>query len=253
MGLYGLAMPMAMALGPLAGSALLGTDRYGLVFAVGTGITGLAVLAYMGVRVPAVKDETARLRLRGMFEGRVAPISVVQALLCAGFGGWMSFLPMVAPSLGFESAGPLFFWYAVGGLTSRLFAGRWYDTRGPVGPGVTTLLLLLAGWLGFATSTDSVVALVASTLLGLGFGTAGTVFMAMAIDLVEPHRRGAANATFFSAYDVGIGGGAVVFGALVTVAEVQQVYWSAAVCTVLAAVVLLTLALPHFRRNRMGL
>jgi len=253
MGIYGLAMPMAMALGPLAGSALLREDDFPRVFAVGTGITVLAVLAYAAVRVPAVKDRGARLALHSMFEWRVGWISVVQALLCAGFGGWMSFLPMYAPSLGFEGAGPLFFWYAIGGLSSRIFAGRWYDTRGPAGPGILTVLLLLGGWLGFALSTHSVVALVASTLLGLGFGTAGTVFLAMAIDLVEPHRRGAANATFFSAYDVGIGGGAILFGALVSLADVQQVFWAATVCTVVAGIVLVTVALPHFRQHRLGL
>ncbi len=252
MGLFGLAMPMAMALGPLTGSALLGADRYGLVFAVGTAITLLAVLAYLGVRVPAVRDVNAKLVPRSMFELRVGWISLVQALLCAGFGGWMTFLPMVAPSLGFDSAGPLFFWYAVGGLTSRLYAGRWYDTRGPLGPGVSVILLLLGGWLGYALFSDKFLIMGASMLLGLGFGTAGTVFLAMAIDLVEPHRRGAANATFFSAYDVGIGGGAVVFGALVTVAQVERVYWSAAVCTVLGAVVLVVLALPHFREHKQG-
>ena len=253
MGIYGLAMPMAMALGPLLGSALLGQGRYTLVFAVGTGITVAAALAYLFVRVPPVRDRQARLAVASMFEWRVGWISAVQALLCAGFGGWMSFMPMYAPTLGFESAGPLFFWYAVGGLTSRLFAGRWYDTRGPVGPGLVTVLMLLGGWLGFALSTDSLAALASSGLLGLGFGTAGTVFMAMAIDMVEPHRRGAANATFFSAYDVGIGGGAILFGALVSLEDVQQVFWAATLCTVAAGVLLAGRALPHFQRNRLGL
>jgi MFS family permease len=256
MGLYGLAMPLGMALGPMLGSTLLGdvaASRFGLVFGVGTGITVVASLAYMAVRVPPVKDRAARLRISRMFEGRVGPISMVQTLLCVGFGGWMSFLPLVAPSLGFDSAGPLFFWDAVGGLSSRLFAGRWYDRRGPVGPAAATVLLLLGGWLGFALSTHSAVALASSALLGLGFGTAGTVFLAMAIDLVQPLRRGAANATFFSAYDVGIGGGAMLFGALVSQAEVQRVYWTAAGCTLLAAVLLAVLALPHFGKHRLGL
>ena len=255
MGMYGLAMPLGMAIGPMVGSSLLGdavAGRFTLVFAVGTGITVVAALAYMGVRVPPVKDRSARLRVARMFEGRVGPISLVQTLLCVGFGGWMSFLPLVAPSLGFDNAGPLFFWYAVGGLTSRLFAGRWYDLRGPAGPAALTVVLLLGGWLGFALSTNPAVALVASTLLGLGFGTAGTVFLAMAIDLVQPQRRGAANATFFSAYDVGIGGGAVLFGALVTQAEVALVYWTAAGCTVAAGVVLVVWALPQFGKHRLG-
>jgi MFS family permease len=251
MGIYGLAMPMAMAMGPMLGSSLLGDPAapgYGRVFAVGTGITLLAAVAYAGVRVPSVRDGAARLDPRRMFEARVGWISLVQTLLCAGFGGWMSFLPLYAPALGFDSAGPLFFWYAVGGLSSRIFAGRWYDLRGPAGPGVATVLLLLGGWLGFALSRDPTVVIVASTLLGLGFGTAGTVFLAMAIDLVGPARRGAANATFFSAYDVGIGGGAILFGGLFSLADVRWIFWWATGFTALAGGVLVLLALPHFRR-----
>jgi MFS family permease len=252
MGLYGLAMPLGMALGPLLGSHLMDRSGFGLVFAVGMGITLVAVLAWVGVGVPPVRDPRARLQVHSMFELRVGRLSLLQTLLCVGFGGWMSFLPQYAPTLGFASSGPLFFWYAVGGLASRLFAGRWYDLRGPVGPAVTTILLLLGGWLGFACSRDMGVVQLASALLGLGFGTAGTVFLAMAIDLVEPHRRGATNATFFSAYDVGIGGGAILFGALVTLEQVQRVFWAASGCTLAAGVVLVWLVLPHFRERRLG-
>ncbi len=252
MGVFGLAMPMAMAVGPMLGSWLLAEGSFDLVFLVGTGIALASALGYGLVRVPGVRDAQARLQLHSMFERRVAWLSVVQALLCAGFGGWMTFIPIIAPDLGLESAGPLFLWYAVGGLTSRVFAGRWYDLRGPMGPGLLTLALLVAGWVGFAGASSPGVALACSGVLGLGFGIAGTVFLAMSIDLVEPNRRGAASATFFSAYDVGIGGGAMLFGALVSLPQVHLVFWCAAGLTVLAGVVLVALAIPHYRRNRLG-
>ena len=81
---------------------------------------------------------------------------------------------------------------------------------------------------------------------------AGTVFLSMAIDLVQPGRRGAANATFFSAYDVGIGGGSMLFGYLVDMEHVPIVFAVAAACSVLAAGILLAYALPQFKRNRLG-
>jgi predicted MFS family arabinose efflux permease len=253
MGVYGLAMPLAMAVGPMLGAWLLTVGSFDLVFAVGTGIALAAALGYGLVRVPGVRDPGARLRLRSMFEGRVASLAVVQTLLCAGFGGWMTFIPIMAPDLGLESAGPLFFWYAVGGLTSRVFAGRWYDLRGPVGPAALTIGLLLTGWVGFATSTGPFMAQACSAVLGLGFGTAGTVFLSMAIDLVEPQRRGAASATFFSAFDVGIGGGAMVFGLLVELPRVHLVFWWAAGLTLVAGALLAAVALPRFRRDKLGL
>ena len=252
MGVYGLAMPLAMAVGPMVGAGLLAVGSFDLVFAVGTGIALAAALGYGLVRVPGVRDPEARLRLSTMFERRVVALSVAQALLCAGFGGWMTFIPITAPDYGLESAGLLFFWYAVGGLSSRVFAGRWYDLRGPGGPATLTIVLLVGGWIGFALSSGPLAAQAWSAVLGLGFGTGGTVFLSMAIDLVEPQRRGAASATFFSAYDVGIGGGAMAFGLLVDVTAVQQVFWWAAGLSLAAGVLLAAVALPRFRRDRLG-
>ncbi len=252
MGIYGLAMPLAMAVGPLLGASLLREDRFDLVFGVGTAIALASAVGYGLVRVPGVRDPEARLRLRSMFERRVLGLAAVQTLICAGFGGWMTFVPIMAPDLGLESAGPLFFWYAVGGLSSRVFAGRWYDLKGPAGPAALAVGLLLIGWLGFVWADGPLEALASSAVLGLGFGTAGTVFLAMAIDVVEPQRRGAASATFFSAYDVGIGGGAILFGLLVDLPAVEVTWWCAAAMTIGAAVLLALVVLPAFRRDRLG-
>ena len=252
MGVYGLAMPLAMALGPLLGAWLLAVGSFDLVFQVGSGIAMAAAVGYAFVRMPGVRNPEARLRLRSMFERRVVSLSVAQTLLCAGFGGWLTFIPIIAPELGLDSAGPLFFWYAVGGLTSRVFAGRWYDLRGPGGPTLATTVLLVAGWVGFATCSGPLMAQASAALLGLGFGTAGTVFLSMAIDVVEPERRGAASATFFSAYDAGIGGGAMTFGLLFELPEVHLVFWWAAGLTLAAGALLAAVTLPQYGRDRLG-
>ncbi|MFH1465151.1 MAG: MFS transporter [Pseudomonadota bacterium] len=251
MGLFGLAMPMAMAVGPLIGTALLGEDRFFLAFSAGTAFSLGGLLAFLPVRIPEVRNP-ARLVLARMFEPRVLRMALFLAVFCVGFGGWMSFLPLYAPSLGLHGAGPLFFGYAIGGLTSRVFAGRWYDLAGPRGPGVLAVGLVVAGWLGFALAQHAGLAMAGAVLLGLGFGTNGTIVMAMAVDLVEPDRRGAATATVYSAYDIAIGGGAVLFGQFVDVAEVHRVFWAGGLASVLGGALFVLLVLPHFARNRLA-
>jgi predicted MFS family arabinose efflux permease len=253
LGLYGLAFPLAMAVGPMLGSNLLGTGDFHLVFTVGTSLSLVAVAAFVFVRPPAVRDPGAPLVLARMLETRVLRLVAFLALFCVGFGGWMSFLPLYAPSLGLQSAGPLFLGYSIGGLTSRVFAGRWYDVAGPRGPGTAAVALVVAGWIGFAATSDASVAVVASSALGLGFGVGGTIFLSMAVDMVEPDRRGAATATVYSAYDIAIGGGAVLTGAFVVLEEARVVFWAGAVCSALAGLVLAVVVLPHFARARLGL
>jgi MFS family permease len=253
MGLYGLAIPMAMAVGPMIGSVLLGEDRFFLVFAVGTAFSLAGLLAFQPVRVPEVANAGARLVLSRLVEPRVLRLVLFLVAFCVGFGGWMSFLPLYAPTLGLHGAGPLFFAYAVGGLTSRVFAGRWYDLRGPHLPGATSVGLVVVAWLCFALAHHPTLALVGAVALGLGFGTGGTIFTAMAVDLVEPDRRGAATATVYSAYDIAIGGGAVLFGEWVDLASVQRVFWAGALASSLGGILFFAMVLPHFRRNRLAL
>ncbi|RYD03053.1 hypothetical protein N752_21825 [Desulforamulus aquiferis] len=50
--------------------------------------------------------------------------------------------------------------------------------------------------------------------MGVGFGIIHPTAMAMAINKVQPFRRGAANGTIFSAFDLGIGLGSILLGIL---------------------------------------
>ena len=57
--------------------------------------------------------------------------------------------------------------------------------------------------------------LLAAVLYGIGFGIVHPMLQALAVLDVAPDRRGAANATFFSAFDLGITGGSSVGGLIV--------------------------------------
>ncbi len=54
--------------------------------------------------------------------------------------------------------------------------------------------------------------ILSAMLYGIGFGTVQPSLLAWAVNSAEPARRGSANATYFSAFDIGIGLGSVVLG-----------------------------------------
>ena len=76
-------------------------------------------------------------------------------------------------------------------------------------PGTLLILvaMLLLSWL-----PNSMILYTAACLYGLGFGTVQPALQAWSIDKVPINRRGMANATFFSFFDLGIGFGAILFG-----------------------------------------
>lgn len=250
LGLFGMGMPLAMSVGPLLGTWLLHGDRFSDVFLACGVASGLALACYVVADLPVVRNPGARLVLRDMLEPRVYRLFWFMLPLCVGYGGWAAFAPLYAPHVGLESAGPLFASYAVGCLLPRAIGGRWYDRAGPRVPGLFSLGAVLAGWLLLGVLQTEAGALAGAALVGLGFGVLMPVYSAMTADLVEPHRRGAANATTFSSYDLGSALGAVVFGLAVDDAHLHLIFVAAAVLTAGSLGTFAISVLPHFLRWR---
>src|SRR5699024_6152993 len=72
------------------------------------------------------------------------------------------------------------------------------------------------------------VMLIAAALYGLGFGSVQPALQAWAVDKSPDNRKGMANATFFSFFDLGIGIGAMVFGQLASLYGYHAIYLTAA-------------------------
>src|SRR5699024_6109680 len=127
------------------------------------------------------------------------------------FGGITSFLPLYADMKGVEGIQYYFISYAIFLMISRLFAGKIYDKRGDlyvIPPGVILIFIamLLLSWL-----PNTMTMLIAGALYGLGFGTVQPALQAWAVDKAPMNRKGMANATFFSFFDLGVGVGAILF------------------------------------------
>src|SRR5699024_8614219 len=115
---------------------------------------------------------------------------------------------------------------------TRTFAGRLYDTKGDlyvIPPGVILVFaaMLLLAWLPSLT-----VLIIAGILYGFGFGTVQPALQAWAVNAAPADRKGMANATFFSFFDLGVGIGAMVFGQLAFSFGYASIYIVAA-CSVL--------------------
>jgi MFS family permease len=88
-------------------------------------------------------------------------------------------------------------------------------------------------------------------LFGLGYGASIPTVQAMAISVVPPARRGAANATLFAIYDVGMSIGPYVNGLLAeTGGGYRTMYLVGASLLVVPAVLFYGRVLPGYRVSR---
>lgn len=214
MGLFGMASNLAMAVGPLAGVAL--DQRFGFVVLCASG----ALLAVLGTALAARVPETGApaapppFRLRDLFAPAAFHPAAITLALYLTYGAVVSFLPLLTQARGAGNAGAFFGLMALALLAVRAQAGRLSDRHGRrvvVLPALAVVALALA-LLAAARSAWWVYG--AGLLFGLGFGSAQPALMAWAADRVGPADRGKAIGTFYTAWELGIGAGAILFGLL---------------------------------------
>src|SRR5699024_10266933 len=173
--------------------------------------------------------------------------SILLFFITLTFGGITSFLPLHAEVNGVGGIQLYFISYAALLMVSRVFAGRIYDQRGDIyviPPGVVLIFvaMLLLSWL-----PNTMTMIIAGALYGLGFGSVQPALQAWAVDKAPMNRKGMANATFFSFFDLGVGVGAILFGQLAFIFNYGVIYLVAAGSVMISLMVYLFLIMTGRR------
>src|SRR5690625_2630224 len=214
MGYFGLSGNIALAVGPGLGLALVGKISFTSLFLI-CGALGLAAFLLSSTirykKVEKSPDKTTTVKF-DIFEKTALEPSLLLFFITVTFGGIATFLPVYAIEKSVAGIESYFLVYALFLMISRTFAGQIYDNKGhayvfPPGAILIIIAMFLLAWL-----PNTTVLLVAAALYGLGFGSIQPALQAWAVDKAANNRKGMANATFFSFFDVGIGIGAIIFG-----------------------------------------
>ncbi len=214
MGYYGLAGTLAMALGPVLSLYILGKYGFNILFTTGSIIAALALLCVLGIKdsESTIDRQKTKISLNSFLEPRVYSLSVVLFFVNLTYGGIVSFITLYAKELNIANAGIFFMVYGVSLLFVRPYAGKVFDKRGPNQIMFIGFSSLAISFLVLFMSNGYLMFILSAIILGIGFGIVQPTLQAMAINRVEPFRRGAANGTIFTALDLGIGIGSISLG-----------------------------------------
>ncbi|MFZ5816063.1 MAG: MFS transporter [Bacillota bacterium] len=246
LGYYGIAMTLAMALGPMLALALAGDSRYTLVFLAAGGVASLAALMAMAVRYREVPPSGRGFSWDSFVDLRVVPIALIYLITMLTYGGLITFLTLFTAERGLN-AGLFFLVYAAVMSLSRPLSGRVQDRLGPTPVLITGFLLLIAGFLVMSLTRTAPLFWVAASLMGVGNGNIWPTLTAMGINLVEPSRRGVASSTLFSAIDLGIGLGSMVMGWVAEAVGLSGMYLVSAGLLVAPLVIYLLYVRPYYQ------
>ena len=214
LGVSGLSMTIAMAIGPMFGLWLSASGNYPRLF-IGASLLSLAgFILLLLVKYPKYTppDRLEGLWWKRLIEPTALPASLNYLIVMISYGGMLSFISIYAQEIGIKNPGFFFLVYAIGITFSRLFVGRLFDRYGPFWIAVVGLTFLSAGFpiLAFIKSYEGF--FISSFILGFGSGIIMPTFQAMVNNLAGPQHRGAANSTLFTALDLGIGLGMIGMG-----------------------------------------
>ncbi|MGG4343384.1 MFS transporter [Paenibacillus lautus] len=209
MGWYGMAMTVAMAIGPMLGTFIVSGYSFRTLFLVATGLSLIAfILAYMTRAPYQTKPSAGRIQL---VEKSVLPVTAAIFFLAVAYGGITTFLPLFAESIR-VNPGTFFLVYAVALTLIRPFAGKLSDRFGEAAVIIPSLIVTAGALIVLSLSSGLPGLITAAILYGIGFGSAQPALQAATLRIAPQNRRGAANASFMTAFDLGIGLGAIILG-----------------------------------------
>jgi len=230
MGYFGLSGNLALAFGPALGLTLAGAISFTTLFFICAALGLTAFLLAFNIRYKEVEDSenlSKPARFDVLEKTAVNP-SILLFFVTLTFGGITSYLPLYAAEKDIEGIQLYFISFALFVMLSRIFAGKIYDRKGdifviPPGTILIFIAMLLLSWL-----PNLLTMMIAGALYGLGFGSVQPALQAWAVDKAPKNRKGMANATFFSFFDLGVGVGAILFGQLAFMFNYSLIYIVAA-------------------------
>jgi MFS family permease len=223
MGYFGLTSTLAMAVAPALGLGLLSRSGFNTVFYVSAGLVLISILIALPINYQK-PDEQLIIEKKGIIEKSAILPAIVIFFITMTYGSIVSFIALYAAQKQVENIGLFFTVYAAALLISRPYFGRLTDSKGAsfaVFPGIICVILSMS-MIYFANSL--IAFLIAGFIYGIGFGAIQPALLALAVRNVSQSRRGAANATFFLGFDLGIGVGSIIWGLIAEILGYQIIY-----------------------------
>lgn len=229
-GYYATAMNIAMATGPFIGLFMLRAATFDmfiwvLVFTAFCNLLGI-FLTVPGHKYSKVrKKEKLTFSLSDMFEKRALPIAFCMFTLALGYSSLLAYLASYTEKIGHGEVATYFFVvYAVALVLTRPITGRLFDRFGENKLTYPMLILLVIGYFVLSQASSGWMILLASALIGIGFGTVQSNYLAIAIKVASKSSKATATSTFFILMDLAIGIGPYLYGVLLGYMSFRSMY-----------------------------
>lgn len=214
LGFYSLANSLSLALAPAIGLFLVDRLSFQSLFINSSVLTAIALFLAMGIKYPKIEISNKVSKMVFMEKAAVRP-SMVTLLVTITYSTFLSFLALFVIQKGMATAGVFFTVLAATMFITRPLAGMIVDKMGRVGYDLivyTSIATIILAMIVIAQTSSALHLALGGILYGIGFGSIQPAMLAMCINSVAPDKKGAANATYWTAFDIGVAAGSVIWG-----------------------------------------
>lgn len=234
MGYFSLTSSLAMAVGPTIGLFVISKYSFQVLFFISTILAVLSVIVAFKLEYKKIEDKEQTKIKASLYEKASITPSIIVLFVTITYGALTSFLPLYAAQKGIDNIGIFFMVYAISLFISRPVFGKIIDKSGfdyAIIPGLIFIIISMAL---LSQSSNITMFLITAFIYGIGFGATQSSLQTMAVTGVSPSRLGAANATFFTAFDCGVGLGAVILGIVSSNVGYAEMYLWASISAIIA-------------------
>ncbi|MFB7642020.1 MFS transporter [Peribacillus butanolivorans] len=226
MGYFSISTTVGAIIAPSIGILIYDSFSFDILIWSSVVLSLLAVIALQFVYSPTtVKREKQPFRFLDMiFEKDVWFPALLTVITTLGFGAIITFLVLFGKQKGLDHIFLFFLINATVATLLRPFTGKWYDKKGPWSIIIMSALLGFLSLVMLSYATNDLHLIIAAILFGAGYGTVMPCLQTWTVQKVSEEKSGAANATFFSSFDVGVGVSAFVLGILAEWISLEMIF-----------------------------
>ncbi|WP_077602702.1 MFS transporter [Oceanobacillus sojae] len=187
-------------------------------------LLALTALLFVKSSVPLKREKEPFRFFDMIFEKNAWFPALLTVISTLGFGAIITFLVVFG---GQQNLDNIFLFFLVNATVSTLlrpYTGKWYDRKGPWSIIIVSAILGFLSLVVLSFAINDVYLIISAILFGAGYGTVMPCLQTWTVQNVSEEKSGAANATFFSSFDVGVGVSAFILGMLAEWISIEMIF-----------------------------
>jgi MFS family permease len=206
-GYFGVNMNIAMALAPFFAIEIYEERGFAYLISVALAMGALAILVVCFIKVPKREliEHKQPLSLDRFLLVKGIPILFNQIFITFGWGTLSAYAILYGIESGVKNAGLFFLFLSAGIIASRIISGKLVDKGHIHRVIIFAVAVVTLSFLTFALIHTVYAYNISAFFIGIGYGTLLPALQTIYIDMAPASKRGTANSTYLTGFDLGIG------------------------------------------------